>query len=114
MRLVASDALKLLRAVRSSPSGTATLDDSTPPELMRDKFRCGGKWRGLIPKQLDGILVAVGAERSRRKARNGGLLHRWQATSDGALDAGIFTFERRFALLSKPTDEGVPRQGMLF
>ncbi|MDB5346474.1 MAG: hypothetical protein JWP89_4851 [Schlesneria sp.] len=46
---------------------------------LRQKHQDGGKWVGPLVRSLaaDGLIRAVGADRSRRAARNGGLLTAW-------------------------------------
>ena len=67
-----------LSALLSSPDGIATTDRATPD--LRFRFEEGGKWRGQIPKRIStaGIIVEVGAVKSSRTPRHGGLTTVWR------------------------------------
>ncbi|QDS86102.1 hypothetical protein EC9_02600 [Rosistilla ulvae] len=44
--------LAMLRALLDSPSGTASLDDATPPDELASHYADGGKWRGQVIRSL--------------------------------------------------------------
>jgi hypothetical protein len=76
-----------LRALLTSPDGTATLTDATPSEFMHAPFPDGGKWRGAIPQRLAGRGIItpmptpcgrLSAHRSGRKARRRGIAGVWK------------------------------------
>ena len=77
----------LLRVMLASPDGVATLADACPTEYRDKPFPDGGKWRGAIPKRLNGrgiigpVVTAGGglsALRSYRKARRCGTGVEWK------------------------------------
>lgn len=70
--------LALLTVLLTSRSGKPTTDD-----IVRDSSKAypdGGKWLGRAIAQLaeDGLIRCCGTRRSRRPARNAGLLHEWE------------------------------------
>lgn len=70
----------LLDALIRSPDGTATIDDATPPDDLRDAFADGGRWRGAIPLSLarDGLIEKVAAGASLRPSRHAGVRYVWR------------------------------------
>jgi hypothetical protein len=77
--------LALLQAILRSPNRTATLDDATPD--LEEAFEDGGRWRGSIPRGLNGLIESAGVVLSSRPSRHRGFLTRWRGLDDGALTA---------------------------
>lgn len=67
-----------LRALLSSPDGTATIDDATAD--LSAEFHDGGKWRGTVTRSLAmrGFIEPVGAVKSDRPSRHRGYVTRWR------------------------------------
>jgi len=70
--------IALLRALLSSPDGTATIDDATGD--LAEEFRDGGKWRGNVCRSLAmaRITESVEAVKSDRPSRHRGYVTRWR------------------------------------
>ncbi|WP_417735863.1 hypothetical protein [Rosistilla oblonga] len=60
----------MLRALLQSPSGTASLDDATPPDELTSQYADGGKWRGQVIRSLiaDGFAEHIGYVKTIRPA----------------------------------------------
>ncbi len=72
----------MLDALLRSSDGTATIDDATPPDDLREAFADGGCWRGSVTRSLakDGLIEKVAAGPSVRPSRHAGLRHVWRLT----------------------------------
>ena len=77
--------LRFLDALAAAGSGTLDLAEDD----LRHKCLDGGKWRGSIPMRLarDGLIIAIGAQKSKRRARHAGLLTIWTIRDAAAVNA---------------------------
>jgi hypothetical protein len=108
--------LSFLRALLSSPTGEASLDDGDDNQTRRQPFPDGGKWRGNLVRALatQGIIHRVRAQeklttnRSSRKPRKGGELALWRLANP---EAARLLAERVAALLGSDNE---PEQRSLF
>lgn len=81
-RRIRAGKIAMLDALLRSPDGTATIDDATPPDDLREAFADGGCWRGSVTLSLakDGLIEKVAAGPSVRPSRHAGLRHVWRLT----------------------------------
>ncbi len=75
---VTAGKIAMLRALLTSPDGTATIDDATPD--LAESFADGGKWRGPVCRSLSmaKLIESVGVEKSDRPSRHRGYVARWR------------------------------------
>src|SRR5690606_34602407 len=61
--------LAFIAALLRSPSGSATIDDGTPPDELAAKYPDGGRWRGSVSRTLaaDGYMQKTGEYRPTRR-----------------------------------------------
>lgn len=66
--------LAMVRALLSSPTSTATIDDATTADELASGYADGGRWRGTVTRSLllDGFAVIDGMTRSKRPSRHRG------------------------------------------
>jgi hypothetical protein len=66
--------LSLLASLLRSNTGSATIDDATGADELRNQFADGGQWRGTVTKSLvsDGFATIEGTTRSLRPSRHRG------------------------------------------
>jgi hypothetical protein len=66
--------LSLLASLLRSDTGSATIDDATGADELRNQFADGGQWRGTVTKSLvsDGFATIEGTTRSLRPSRHRG------------------------------------------
>jgi hypothetical protein len=69
--------LRLIRALLSSPDGTASTDDCVDDLLV--SFADGGRWRGSVPRSLSaaGLIERVEFVKSARASRHRTEIKRW-------------------------------------
>ena len=77
--------LRFLDALAEAGTGTLDLAEDDLQQTCHD----GGKWRGSIPMRLarDGLIIAIGAQKSKRRARHAGLLTTWTIRDAAAVNA---------------------------
>ena len=102
--------LALLEALLRSPTGLATTDDT-----LRDlsvPIPGGGKWMGpaVIELGQDGLIQSVGAVNSRRKTRNGSLIHIWKGLNLAAVTRQVKRLRSYFDLDSTIGSAGEPTE----
>ncbi len=75
---LAAGKMAMLRALLTSPDGTATIDDAT--DNLAAEFRDGGKWRSMVCRSLAtaGIIERVAVVRIERPSRHRGYVTRWR------------------------------------
>jgi hypothetical protein len=81
--------LSLLASLLRSNTGSATIDDATGADELRNQFADGGQWRGPVTKSLvsDGFATIEGTTRSLRPSRHRGYVAVLRlADRAGALD----------------------------
>jgi hypothetical protein len=81
------DRLELRFLDRLAEAGSGTLD--LAEDDLHSKCPDGGKWRGSIPMRLarDGLIIATGVQKSKRRARHAGLLTIWSIRDAAAVNA---------------------------
>ena len=94
--------LGFLDALVGKPCGMSADDASSD---LRMKHVDGGKWKGPLVRSLaaDGLIRPIGAVKSRRLARNGGLLHQWVSKDHVAV------IRRRDSILASLTAQEAER-----
>ena len=77
--------LRFLDALSKAGSGTLDLAEDN----LRKKYADGGKWRGGILMRLarGGLIISIGAQKSKRRARHAGLLNTWSIRDAAAVNA---------------------------
>lgn len=98
--------LALLTVLLKSRSGKASTDD-----IVRDASKAypdGGKWLGRAIAQLaeDGLIRVCGTRRSRRPARNAGLLHEWELADREAAKLKVKRLKRGLTFHKKTDSAG--------
>lgn len=87
--------LTLLASLLRSDTGSATIDDATGADDLRNQFADGGRWRGTVTKSViaDGFATIEGVTQSVRPSRNRGYV----AVLRLADRAGAVDYLRTFA-----------------
>lgn len=99
--------LSLLASLLRSDTGSATIDDATGADEIRNQFTDGGRWRGTVTKSLvaDGFATIDGTTRSLRPSRHRGYV----AVLRLADRAGASDYLRNFAeAVESITNEKTP------
>ncbi|MCY3007687.1 MAG: hypothetical protein NTV29_17160 [Planctomycetota bacterium] len=87
--------LTLLASLLRSDTGSATIDDATGADDLRNQFADGGRWRGTVTKSViaDGFATIEGVTQSVRPSRHRGYV----AVLRLADRAGAVDYLRTFA-----------------
>lgn len=87
--------LSLLASLLRSNTGSATIDDATGADELRNQFADGGRWRGTVTKSViaDGFATIEGVTQSVRPSRHRGYI----AVLRLADRAGAVDYLRTFA-----------------
>lgn len=98
---IAKGQVALLGALIAASDNVGTLDDATAE--LSEAFDDDGKWRGAICLGLwkDGFIEHAGAENSRRRSRNRGLLRRWRLVDRARAQKKISALLRMIERLEK-------------
>lgn len=107
---IAKGQVALLAALLGAKDHCGTLDNATADLSYR--FEDDGKWRGQVTLGLflDGLIDRVGAENSKRKSRNRGLLRKWRLLDEQKARQRIDSLRRLIESIENPrtaaTDRG--------
>lgn len=98
--LIVRTKVAMVRALLTSPDGTATSDDTV--EELGAEFADGGKWRGGVFSDLSsaGIMEGIGYRLSVRPSRHRAPIAVWRLVNRGRAEALLTILETQLTNLS--------------